>query len=61
MKKANKRVAEIVSNTSIMVIASHSMEIISKWCNKAMWLEHGQVISSGTTEEVIEKYLNKAA
>lgn len=61
IEKANKRVSEMVSNTNIMVIASHSMDIIRKWCNKAIWLEHGKVVSYGGVDEVADQYLAKVA
>jgi len=61
MEKANNRVSEMVSNTNIMVIASHSMDIVKKWCNKAMWMEHGKVISYGDVNQVADQYLKQAA
>jgi len=56
VNKAQRRVEELVKKTNIIVLASHNFDIIKKWCNKAIWLEHGKVVSYGDTEEVVQKY-----
>lgn len=61
IEKANKRVKKMVDNTNIMVVASHSMDLIRQWCNKAIWLEHGKMMAYGDVEEVIDQYLKKVA
>jgi len=40
--KAEKRMNELVQATNILVIASHSREVILQTCNRAIWLEHGK-------------------
>ena len=57
INKANQRVEEIIRNTNILVLASHSMDILKKWCNKALWLEHGKVKQFGEVKDVVEQYL----
>ena len=41
--KAEERMSELVQSTNILVIASHSREIIEKTCNRVLWLEHGKI------------------
>lgn len=55
-EKAKKRLENFYSRTDIIVLASHSKELVQRLCNKAILLEHGQIICSGTVEEVFEKY-----
>ena len=43
MAKAQERIASFVSKANILVLASHSTEICMQWCNKAVWLEKGEV------------------
>lgn len=44
-ERAETRMKEIVSNTGILVLASHSPELIEKECNRVIKLEHGSIIS----------------
>ncbi len=42
-KKASARLQQLVERTPILVIASHSKELIGRVCNRVFELEHGQV------------------
>lgn len=55
-QKAEKRLAELVSSTKILVIASHSRELITSTCNRVIWLEHGQIKMDGPTSEIAPIY-----
>jgi ABC-type polysaccharide/polyol phosphate transport system ATPase subunit len=54
--KAEKRLSEFMNRSKIIVIASHSDHVINKFCNKALLLEHGQIITEGAPETVINTY-----
>jgi lipopolysaccharide transport system ATP-binding protein len=41
--KAEKRMKEVVDKSSILVIASHSIELLNETCNKILYLEHGKI------------------
>jgi lipopolysaccharide transport system ATP-binding protein len=43
--KAQKRLSELVDQAKILVLASHSPEILKANCNKIVRLEHGRIIS----------------
>jgi ABC-type polysaccharide/polyol phosphate transport system ATPase subunit len=58
--KAEKRLAQLVDSASIMVLASHTADLISRTCNKAVLLEHGKVVSFGQVEEVLAVYRGRA-
>jgi lipopolysaccharide transport system ATP-binding protein len=55
--KAEERLHEVVSRTSILVIASHSAELIESQCNRVIYLEHGHVIADGAPGDVLPQYL----
>ncbi len=59
MDKAEKRLNEFMNRSKIIVLASHSDVVIKKFCNKALLLEHGEVIFAGATEDVISIYHNR--
>lgn len=54
--KAEVRMSDVVESTHILVIASHSRELIRNTCNRAIWLEHGRIKMDGTAEEVSKAY-----
>ncbi len=43
--KAQKRINDLVDQAKILVLASHSPEIIRRNCNRILLLEHGRIIS----------------
>jgi lipopolysaccharide transport system ATP-binding protein len=55
-QKAEQRLSEIVNSTKILVVASHSRELLEASCTRLIWLEHGQVRMDGTVSEVAPVY-----
>ncbi len=55
-KKAEARLTEIVNQSNILVIASHSRELIEKCCTRAVWLEHGKIVLDSDVHTVCEAY-----
>jgi ABC-2 type transport system ATP-binding protein/lipopolysaccharide transport system ATP-binding protein len=60
LDKAEKRLNEFMNRNKIIVIASHHESVINKFCNKALLLEHGQILAEGTPEAVISAYHGRA-
>lgn len=54
--KAKKRLAAFYAKTSVLVIASHSNDLITKLCNKALLLDHGSQVALGHIDEILELY-----
>lgn len=57
--RANTRMRELVDSTKILVLASHSKELMAKNCNRIVWLEHGRVKMDGLPEEVLSSYFGR--
>jgi len=57
IEKANKRREKFLDATKVMVIATHSKEVVMKWCNKGILLHNGQIKAFASTEEVYERYM----
>lgn len=53
---AKARIEEFYNNLEILVIASHSNDLIRKMCNKAILLEHGRLLAFGKVEEILNMY-----
>ncbi len=43
-KKAQARIANIISSAKILVLASHSQSLIELYCNRVLHFEHGKLI-----------------
>jgi ABC-2 type transport system ATP-binding protein/lipopolysaccharide transport system ATP-binding protein len=53
---AEARVNNLLSRSRILVMASHSMGLLKKWCNKAILLERGRIVCAGSVTEVADVY-----
>ena len=60
LAKARRRMEEFVGRSSILVLASHSMPILEEWCNSAILLDQGRIVSMGSVEEVAAAYQRAA-
>lgn len=45
-EKAEQRMRDVVSKSGILVLASHSMDLIRKECNRVVRLEHGRIVEA---------------
>jgi lipopolysaccharide transport system ATP-binding protein len=55
--KAERRLTNMITSTEILILASHSKELISKTCNRVLWLEHGRVRMHGDAAAVLASYV----
>jgi len=56
LEKAQKFIENLLDSSKIMVFANHSMELVKKFCNKAILIDSGEIIQFGQIEEVIKRY-----
>lgn len=54
--KAEKRMTDLVQTTNILVVATHSRDLLMETCNRAIWLEHGKVKMDADTGAVASAY-----
>ena len=54
--RAAQRVHALIERSSIMVLASHSDDLIRQMCNRAILLDRGRILADGPTEDVLEIY-----
>jgi ABC-type multidrug transport system ATPase subunit len=55
-ERAEKRLKEFVGRSQIVVLASHSPELIRSICNKAALLQAGRLVALGPVDEIFEQY-----
>jgi lipopolysaccharide transport system ATP-binding protein len=57
VQRAQQRLKDLVSATPIVVLSSHSLEIIRSICNTVCWMEAGRIVMTGPCEVVLPAYL----
>jgi ABC-type polysaccharide/polyol phosphate transport system ATPase subunit len=55
--RASERIKSLVNESSIVVVASHSIGYIQENCNRAILLEGGRVIVDSSSQDAIDSYL----
>lgn len=56
-EKALNRLEKLIERTKVVIMVSHDMSIIERFCNRAVWLRDGQLTADGPPGEVIPRYL----
>jgi len=56
MDKARARIDAFVEKASVLVLASHNLDVCRRWCNKGVWLQGGKVMAFGAIDHAIESY-----
>lgn len=54
--RAERRLEELVSKTDILVLASHSRDLIESTCNVVLYLERGRIAGLGAPQETCSQY-----
>lgn len=55
-KKCEKRMHDMMSGGTTVILVSHSSETVRKICRHAAWINKGQLMCVGKSEEVLERY-----
>lgn len=55
-EQANRRLRQLVDRAGILVLASHSFDLLRQFCTTAILLEHGSLIAAGPLESVLRVY-----
>lgn len=58
VKKATERMSKIVDQAKIMVLVSHDANNLRMFCNRVIWIDHGQIKEDGDAAAVIDHYLS---
>ncbi len=57
-RKARKRMEEYTGRANIIVVASHSQEMLKSICTHVLWLHKGKKRQFGPTQNVLDAYNN---
>jgi len=54
--RAEARLNEFINRSRIIILASHSDEMILRLCNKAILLEHGRLVNFASPKVILDQY-----
>lgn len=57
VKKAEKRMIDLMTRSNILVFASHAHGLLDQFCRTAIWLDNGEIRRQGTVAEINRAYL----
>ena len=57
-EKCEQRMNELLSGGTTLLFVSHSIEQVKRMCQKAIWIDHGEMKMIGSAEEVCNVYSN---
>lgn len=57
-KKCAEKIESLQKNGVTFIVVSHSMQQINKLCQKAIWLNNGEIKALGNSDEVTKLYLD---
>jgi ABC-2 type transport system ATP-binding protein/lipopolysaccharide transport system ATP-binding protein len=56
LAKARDRLSGFLGGTSIVVLATHSPELMRSWCDTAIFMRAGTIVGIGPVEEMLQSY-----
>lgn len=59
--KAKTRIQRFINDAHILVLASHDPSTLRRYCNKAVLLQGGSIVASGSVDDILEQYSGERA
>lgn len=56
IEQARKRMDDLMNRASIVVFATHSLNVLPSFCERTIWLDQGEVMADGPTADVVRAY-----
>ena len=56
MEKATQRIKTLIAKANIFVLASHDEGTLKRFCNRAIWLNRGELAADGRLDRVLADY-----
>ena len=58
-KKSAGKIKELVKNGASVILISHELWMIEKYCDRVIWMDDGKIIKDGDCKEVLKDYLKR--
>jgi len=56
-EKAGKKLNELIGKSRLVIIVTHKMGFVKKFCTRAIWMNKGNIKADGPPAEITQKYL----
>lgn len=56
MEKAKRQMKKLVGQSEFLVLSTHDINVSREFCNKALWLEKGEIKVFGDIADVLDRY-----
>jgi len=56
LEKARQRMQELLAQARLIVLVSHDMGALAKFCDRIMWLDHGGIRQIGPADTILAAY-----
>jgi ABC-type polysaccharide/polyol phosphate transport system ATPase subunit len=54
--KSAEKIKELVKKGATIILVSHEMWMIEKYCDRVIWLDKGNIFREGNTKDVVKEY-----
>ncbi len=54
--KSAEKIKNLVKKGTVVLLVSHELNMIEKYCDKVIWLDKGKIVREGKTREVVKEY-----
>jgi ABC-type polysaccharide/polyol phosphate transport system ATPase subunit len=55
--KSGKKIIEMVKNGCSVILVSHGLEMVKKYCDRVILMDKGKIIKDGNPEEIVREYI----
>ncbi len=59
--KAQERILGFIGRAKVLIVASHSADLMRMFCTRAFWMDHGRLRGDGDFEEIWQAYYESRA
>jgi lipopolysaccharide transport system ATP-binding protein len=53
MERAEERLQSLVASSDILILATHDIATVRRWCNRVIRIEAGSITQDGTVDDVL--------
>ena len=57
-EKAGKKLQQIIGQSKLVIVVTHNLSFVQKYCSKALWIDQGSVRAAGKPDMVVMQYLD---
>lgn len=56
--KAGGKLKELIARSKLVVVVTHNLDFVEKYCSRAIWMEQGGIRDHGAPEDITARYLD---